>query len=100
MAAIISAVTKGWIDFGILVAVLIANAFIGFSEEAKAESALEALKNTLALKCRCWRNGKLIEVDSALLVPGDVMALRLGDIIAADCRYGIDKKIHCFYKRL
>ena len=87
IAAIICAIVGDWIDFGILVAVLIINACIGFFEEAKAENALDALKNTLALKSRCWRNGGLGEVDSSQLVPGDVIAIRLGDIIPADCRY-------------
>jgi H+-transporting ATPase len=86
LATILSAVLENWIDFGILVAVLIANAFIGFSEEAKAESALDALKNTLALKTKAWRNGNLVEVEACLLVPGDVIAIRLGDIVPADCR--------------
>ncbi|KAL2913885.1 hypothetical protein HK105_206619 [Polyrhizophydium stewartii] len=86
LATIVSAILGDWIDFGILVFVLVANAIIGFHEEAKAESALDALKNTLALKCRAWRNGELVEVDAALLVPGDVIALRLGDIIPADAR--------------
>ncbi|KAJ3302468.1 hypothetical protein HDV03_004956 [Kappamyces sp. JEL0829] len=91
MAVIISGILQDWVDFGILIFVLIANAWIGFHEEAKAESALDALKNTLALKTRCWRNGKLVEVEAALLVPGDVIAIRLGDIIPADCRLlGID----------
>ncbi|KAJ3258619.1 hypothetical protein HK103_003407, partial [Boothiomyces macroporosus] len=91
LATIISAILGNWIDFGILVFVLIANAVIGFHEEAKAESALDALKNTLALKTRAWRNGKLVEVEAALLVPGDVIVLRLGDIVPADARLlGID----------
>src|SRR6185503_370226 len=59
---------------------------IGFIEEARAESALDALKNTLALKSRVWRNGQLVELDSAILVPGDIIVLRLGDIIPADAR--------------
>jgi H+-transporting ATPase len=42
---------------------------------------------TLALKSRCWRNRELVEVDSSLLVPGDIIAIRLGDIVPADCRY-------------
>ncbi|KAJ3061349.1 hypothetical protein HDU98_002750, partial [Podochytrium sp. JEL0797] len=53
---------------------------------SRAESALDALKNTLALRSRVWRNGKLVEVESNTLVPGDIIALRLGDIIPADCR--------------
>jgi H+-transporting ATPase len=75
-----------WIDFGILVVILILNAVIGFHEEAKAESALDALKNTLALNTRAWRNGKLVTVEASLLVPGDIIALRLGDIVPADAR--------------
>lgn len=59
---------------------------IGYVEEAKAESALDALKQTLALKTRCWRDGHLVEVEAADLVPGDVIVLRLGDIIPADAR--------------
>lgn len=92
LAALLSAILAAkenpdhWIDFGILVFILIANACIGFFEEAKAESALDALKNTLALATRCWRNGKLVSVEASLLVPGDVIALRLGDIIPADCK--------------
>ncbi|KAJ1569031.1 hypothetical protein HK405_010820 [Cladochytrium tenue] len=85
-ACVLSAVFADWVDFGILLFVLISNACIGYFEEARAESALDALKNTLALKSRVWRNGKLVEVDSVLLVPGDVIALRLGDIVPADCR--------------
>ncbi|KAJ1564598.1 plasma membrane H+-ATPase, partial [Cladochytrium tenue] len=70
-ACVLSAVFADWVDFGILLFVLISNACIGYFEEARAESALDALKNTLALKSRVWRNGKLVEVDSVLLVPGD-----------------------------
>ncbi|KAJ3076581.1 hypothetical protein HDU98_002101 [Podochytrium sp. JEL0797] len=86
IACILSGIFEDWIDFGILLGVLIINACIGFFEEARAESALDALKNTLAQKSRVWRNGKLVEVDSNTLVPGDIVALRLGDIIPADCR--------------
>ncbi|KAF9100911.1 hypothetical protein BGX29_006146 [Mortierella sp. GBA35] len=86
VACIISAVVGDWLDFGIILALLIVNACIGFIEEAKAESALDALRQTLALKTRCWRNGHLVELDTAALVPGDVIVLRLGDIIPADGR--------------
>lgn len=86
-AAIISGAVGEYIEFGILVAILIINACIGYFEEAKAENALDALKGNLALKTRVWRNSEMVEVDSSLLVPGDVVAIRLGDIIPADCRY-------------
>jgi H+-transporting ATPase len=86
IAVICSAIVGDWADFGIILALLFINAIIGFVEEAKAESALDALKQTLALKTRCWRNGHLTEIDTAELVPGDVIVLRLGDIIPADGR--------------
>ncbi|KAI8057172.1 H(+)-ATPase [Syncephalis plumigaleata] len=86
IAAILSGVVKDWTSLAIIIVLLIVNAVIGFIEEARAESALDALKNTLALKARVWRNGELIEVDTAELVPGDIIILRLGDIIPADCR--------------
>ncbi|KAK3815713.1 MAG: H(+)-ATPase [Linnemannia elongata] len=86
IAVICSAVVGDWADFGIILALLFINATIGFVEEAKAESALDALKQTLALKTRCWRNGHLVELDTSELVPGDVIVLRLGDIIPADGR--------------
>ena len=65
---------------------LIILACIGFFEELKAENALDALKNTLAIESKCWRNGSLIQIHAAELVPGDIIALRLGDIVPADCR--------------
>ncbi|KAM3582777.1 hypothetical protein VKS41_004543, partial [Umbelopsis sp. WA50703] len=88
---ILTAVTKDWVNFGILLGLLIVNALIGYSEEAKAESALDALKSTLALHTKCIRSGALIQVDARDLVPGDIIVLRLGDIVPADARLlGID----------
>ena len=87
IAAIVALYLQHHFDFGLLVSLLIINACIGFHEEAKAEGALDALKNTLAMKSRCWRNGVLVEIESSTLVPGDIIVIRLGDIIPADSRY-------------
>lgn len=65
---------------------LIVNALIGYVEESRAESAIASLKQSLALKTKCWREGQLIEVDAAELVVGDIIILRIGDIIPADAR--------------
>jgi H+-transporting ATPase len=65
---------------------LIINALIGYIEEARADSAISALKNSLALLTRCWRQGQLVELDASELVVGDVIVLRLGDIVPADVR--------------
>ncbi|KAI9504176.1 H(+)-ATPase [Coemansia spiralis] len=86
LAFILSGVVEDWIDFGIIGGLLVINALIGFIEESKADAALDALKNTLALKSRVFRDGKLVEVESSTLVPGDIIAVRLGDIIPADAR--------------
>ncbi|KAG2218791.1 hypothetical protein INT45_000328 [Circinella minor] len=86
MACILSALVSDWLDFGLILTLLLVNAGIGYGEERKAESALAALRQTLALKTRCWRDGKLQEIDVRELVPGDVVVLRIGDIIPADAR--------------
>ncbi|KAI7901860.1 plasma-membrane proton-efflux P-type ATPase [Cokeromyces recurvatus] len=86
ISCVIAAVVGDWIDFGIILALLILNAVIGFFEESKAESALDALRQTLALKTRTYRNNELIEVGVHELVPGDIIILRIGDIVPADAR--------------
>ncbi|KAL0076879.1 plasma-membrane proton-efflux P-type ATPase [Phycomyces blakesleeanus] len=90
ISCIIAAVVGDWIDFGIILGLLLVNAVIGYIEESKAESALDALRHTLALKTRCWRDSELREVDVSELVPGDVIVLRIGDIVPADaCLLGM-----------
>ncbi|KAG1468478.1 hypothetical protein G6F56_003809 [Rhizopus delemar] len=86
ISCIIAGIVGDWIDFGIILGLLVINAIIGYIEEAKAESALDALRQTLALKTRCYRDNELKEVDVKELVPGDVIVLRIGDIIPADAR--------------
>ncbi|KAF9117204.1 hypothetical protein BGX27_000053 [Mortierella sp. AM989] len=86
LACIISIIIKDWFNFAIILGLLFLNAIIGYVEEARAESAVDALRQTLALKTRCWRDGHLRELDTAVLVPGDIIILRLGDIIPADAR--------------
>lgn len=84
VAAILSALVQHWPDFTIIMALLLFNAGIGFWQEYKAASALDALKSQLALKARVLRDGQWSLLDAAELVPGDVIRLRAGDIIPAD----------------
>ncbi|KAG0054103.1 hypothetical protein BGZ83_011987 [Gryganskiella cystojenkinii] len=86
LACVISIIVKDWFNFAIILGLLFLNAIIGYVEEARAESAVDALRHTLALKTRCWRDGHLQELDTALLVPGDIIVLRLGDIVPADAK--------------
>jgi len=86
VAAVLSALVRHWDDFAIITVLLVFNAIVGFWQEFKAANALEALKSQLALKARVLRDGRWGEVDAAELVPGDVLRLRLGDIIPADAK--------------
>ncbi len=86
IAAILSAVNSDWKSFGVIFAMLVINGGIGFWEEKGATDALKALKNQLALKARTRRDGQWNEVDAIELVPGDVVRVRLGDILPADIK--------------
>ncbi|MGA8010280.1 MAG: HAD-IC family P-type ATPase, partial [Thiomonas sp.] len=85
-AVILSAVDRHWPDFGIILVLLFANAVVGFWEEHAAGNAIEALKAKLAVKARVIRDGKWINPAARELVPGDVIRMRLGDIVPADAR--------------
>ena len=85
-AVVLSAVARHWPDFAIILLLLVANAVVGFWEEHQAGNAIEALKANLAIKARVKRDGKWINPAARELVPGDVIRLRLGDIVPADAR--------------
>jgi len=84
VAALLSALDRHWVDLIIVCVLLVFNALVGFFQERQAANAVEALKKQLALKARARRDGTWAEIDAADLVPGDVIRLRLGDIIPAD----------------
>ena len=85
-AVILSAVVRHWPDFFIILVLLVANAVVGFWEEHQAGNAIAALKAKLAIKARVKRDGKWITPPARELVPGDVIRVRLGDIVPADAR--------------
>ncbi len=77
----------GELDGAILVAIIVVvNAFIGFYQESKAEKALEALKKLTISNATVIRNGVEELVDSKHLVPGDIILVEEGEIVAADAR--------------
>lgn len=85
-AVILSAVDRHWPDFAIILLLLLANAVVGFWEEHQAGNAIAALKANLAIKAQVKRDGKWTDPAACELVPGDVIHLRLGDIVPADAR--------------
>ncbi len=86
VAVVLSAVARHWPDFGIIFVLLVANAVVGFLEEHQAGNAIAALKAKLALTAKLKRDGKWITSASRELVPGDVIRVRLGEIVPADAR--------------
>jgi H+-transporting ATPase len=86
VAAVLSLVVRHWTDFIIIIVLLCFNAVVGFWQERQAANALEALKGELALQARARRGGTWRQVDAKDLVPGDVIRLRLGDIVPADVK--------------
>eukprot|EP01035_Chromulina_nebulosa_P025036 gene25036-32635_t len=86
IAAIVELVIQNYIDMAILLFIQFANASIGFYEITKADDAVAALKKSLQLKATAKRDGKFIEIEAALLVPGDLVLLYCGGAIPADCR--------------
>ncbi|RID47577.1 hypothetical protein BRARA_I04160 [Brassica rapa] len=73
-------------DFVGIVVLLLINSTISFVEENNAGNAAAALMAQLAPKAKAIRDGKWNEIDAAELVPGDIVAIKLGDIIPADAR--------------
>jgi H+-transporting ATPase len=86
VAIVLSGVVRHWPDFCIILLLLVANATIGFWEERQAGDAIAALKAKLAITARVKRDGKWITPSARELVPGDVIRVRLGDIVPADSR--------------
>lgn len=85
-AALVTAALQHWVDTGVILAVVLANAMIGFIQEGKAEAAMAAIRQMLAPHAAVLRDGQRVTVDGADLVPGDVVLLEAGDKVPADLR--------------
>jgi H+-transporting ATPase len=86
VAALLSALVRHWEDFVIILVLLAGNAVVGFWEEYQAGNAIAALRARLALEARVKRDGAWTAIPARELVPGDVVRLRLGDIVPADAQ--------------
>ena len=85
-AAILKAIMGDWIDFTVIVAVIVINITIGLVQEGKAEAALDAIKGMLSSTATTLRDGAWVEIDAETLVPGDIIRVRPGDRVPADAR--------------
>jgi H+-transporting ATPase len=86
IAVVLSGAVGHWPDFFIILLLLVANGVVGYTEERQAGNAIEALKAKLAINARVKRDDAWITAPAGELVPGDVIRLRLGDIVPADAR--------------
>ena len=84
IAAILSVLVKKWEDFSIITVMLLTNAILDFYQESKALNAIKALKKTLAQSSLVLRDGKWGEIDAKELVTGDIVKIKIGDIVPAD----------------
>ncbi len=85
-AVILSAIVGHWLDFFVILLLLFSNAVVAFWEERQAGNAIDALKARLAINAKVKRSGQWITLVARELVPGDVIRVRLGDIVPADAR--------------
>jgi magnesium-transporting ATPase (P-type) len=85
-AAFVTGLMAHWVDTGVILAVVLLNAGIGFVQEGKAERALQAIRHMLSPHAMVVRDGHAHDVDAAELVPGDVVLLASGDRLPADVR--------------
>lgn len=85
-AGAVTAALGHLVDTGVILAVVLVNAVIGFVQEGKAESALAAIRRMLAPRAAVLRDGRRVELDGADLVPGDIVLLEAGDRAPADLR--------------
>jgi len=85
-AAVLSAALSRWDDFAIIFVLLLMNGAVGFWQEHQADRAIELLKKRLAPKARAKRDGKWQDLGSRELVPGDIVRVRLGEIVPADIK--------------
>lgn len=92
IASIVSAIVSrmqgenDYIDSIIIIAIVVLNALMGLIQETKAEKSIEALKNMTAPMAKVKRNGKIEEISSKEVVPGDIVVLEAGNYVPADCR--------------
>jgi magnesium-transporting ATPase (P-type) len=84
--ALITSALAHWVDTGVILAVVIANAIMGFIQEGKAEKAMDAIRQMLAPRANVIRDGVRISIDGEFLVPGDIVLLEAGDKVPADLR--------------
>ncbi|MGB3427028.1 MAG: magnesium-translocating P-type ATPase [Burkholderiaceae bacterium] len=85
-AAVVSVLTRDWVDAAIVLIIVVASAILGFQQEYRAGRAIEKLLARIAPTARVLRDGKMVNIAADQVVPGDVLVLSAGSLIPADAR--------------
>jgi magnesium-transporting ATPase (P-type) len=85
-AAAISLLVGEEVDASVILAVVVFNTIVGFVQESRAQTALDALARMVQARATVVRGGRRLDVPSAAVVPGDLVSLASGDAVAADLR--------------
>jgi len=93
LATVVVALEGDWDDLGVLLTLQVINGVVGYLEEKSAGDAIEALKQSLAPRATAKRGGEFRTLEAKYLVPGDLVNLKLGDIVPADCRLKAGKPL-------
>ncbi len=86
IAVVLAALAQRWEDFGVIFTMLVINGTVSFWHEHKATSAIQALKERLALEANVVRGGQKQTIRAEELVPGDIAIMRMGDLVPADAK--------------
>jgi Ca2+-transporting ATPase len=99
-AGIVSGALGEWVDSVAILAIVVLNAIIGFYQEFSAEKSIAALRKLTAPRARVWRDGRVTTVAASTIVPGDVLELEAGDLVAADARLLESASLKCIESAL
>ncbi|CAN8096165.1 unnamed protein product [Discula destructiva] len=86
LAALLALGLKDWIDFGVIVGILLLNAFVGYYQEKQAADIVASLKGDIAMKTTVVRDGQEQVILARELVPGDIVIVQDGQTVPGDCQ--------------
>ncbi len=85
LGATVSLLLRDWVEAAIILAIVIGSAMLGFVQEWRASKAVEALRRRIAIRALVRRGGETRPIPAAEIVPGDIVLLRAGNLVPADC---------------
>ncbi|KAF2754574.1 plasma membrane H+-ATPase Pma1 [Pseudovirgaria hyperparasitica] len=93
IAVLLAAGLRSWIDFGVIIGILMLNAIVGWYQEKQAADIVASLKGDIAMRCSVVRDGREQSILARELVPGDIVIIEEGETVPADCRVICDYTI-------